>query len=225
MGAMSKEAVALRAEVERAVVKAVERLGPGGLDRDAIVKRFLGRGPTRSTIYRWISDIVASGTPGQHVVRQVRKAAERRAKRQPDPAAAAAEVAAEVVEAAPAPLPRVEQMVDGARSVVDVVERLNACITIAEKLIRHAETAEGGVRNSKLMLNASEHLRRSLQTVVQLHAAINDVARVDAFNADIIATVRAVHLECPQASELILRRTTALAAKWQSTERRASARS
>jgi hypothetical protein len=54
----------LRAEVERAVLEAVERVGPGGLSKSDIVKPFLARGTARSALFRWVDAVLASGKPG-----------------------------------------------------------------------------------------------------------------------------------------------------------------
>lgn len=58
-------------------------------------------------------------------------------------------------------LPRaVEVLPATAGGTIAAIEKLNECVAISEKVIRHAQTAEGAIRNPKLLLQASEHLRR-----------------------------------------------------------------
>ena len=47
-------AAELRHQVEAAVAGQIGQLGPDGVDKAAIVRRFSGMGAGRSTLYRWI---------------------------------------------------------------------------------------------------------------------------------------------------------------------------
>jgi hypothetical protein len=60
---------------------------------------------------------------------------------------------------------------------IPVMDRLNQCISAADQVIAFARTPEGAVRNSKLLLSASEHLRRCVCGEVH-HARSQDQERV-----------------------------------------------
>ena len=102
MGAMSKASAALHAEVRNAIMAEVEQIGADGINAAGIVARFVGRGVSERQLYRWINQIMSSGQPGQHIARKIKQAAAERSARVPDPAEAAAEVAAEARELLPA---------------------------------------------------------------------------------------------------------------------------
>lgn len=122
MGVMTQAAAMLRAEVEDAVIAEVGRIGPSGFSKDAIVRRFVDRGAGRTTLYRWVDACLASGEPGQRLARQVKVAAERRAKR---PAKPAEDAAREMAEA----LPAVITVGDTAgSSAIDVINQIRTCI-------------------------------------------------------------------------------------------------
>ena len=89
----------LREEVETAALAELERAGPNGLRRAALVRRFSGRGAGRSTLFRWIDELINSGRAGEHLARRVKVAAANRAYRSPDSAADAARDAARALPA------------------------------------------------------------------------------------------------------------------------------
>jgi hypothetical protein len=181
MGAPSREGVALRAEVERAVLAAAEKLGvEAGIDTAAIVRHFSGRGAADSTLFRWCREIIKSGKPGQHVARQVKRAAERRERKAADPAAAAASVAAEVAEKLPVVV-SVDDVIGSSsgRKVVTVIERLQTLAADLELLVKHAKNPDGGVRNARLLLQATGEFRKLLETGARIHAAMREADQVD----------------------------------------------
>ncbi|MBV9250327.1 MAG: hypothetical protein JO227_13915 [Acetobacteraceae bacterium] len=195
-----------REEVEAAVVAEAERIGPDGFDKAAVVKKFLGRGVSRATLYRWVDAVLATGKPGAAVVQKVKAAAKERAARTSDPAE---DAAAEAVEKLPAVV-KVED-ITGTHGPIPVIEKLGQCVRIAEKLIKHAETPEGGVRNAKLLLTASEHLRRTLETTVRLHEAIMDTVQVERFHEAVFNVLRR---KDPMLVEEVLAELRALNAQW-----------
>lgn len=197
---------ALRAEVEAAVLAEIERIGPDGFAKDGVVKRFVGRGTGRSTIYRWVDVILASGKPGQHIAKAVERAAAARAATTPDPAVAAA---GEVIERLPAVV-RLDEMVR-TEGTVPAIERLQKCIQIAEKVISHAETPEGAVRNARLLLQASEHLRRTIDSCVRLQEAVMEVSQVERFHQAIFDMLRE---ESPTFAEKVLIQLRQLNVQW-----------
>lgn len=183
----------------------VERIGPDGFARDTVVKQFLGRGAGRSTLYRWVAELLASGRPGQRLASKVREAAAERAARTPDPAA---EVAAEVAAKLPAPV-RVDEVVG--TGPIPVIDHLRKCTKAADDVIAYARTTEGRVRNAKLLLTASEHMRRTIETAARLYEAMRSVNQVDAFHAAIIEEIAR---ESPEVAGRILERVAVLSNQW-----------
>jgi hypothetical protein len=57
---MAERTNALRAELEAAVLVEIEHTGPQGFSKDPIVRRFLDRGASKPTIYRWIDATLAA---------------------------------------------------------------------------------------------------------------------------------------------------------------------
>jgi hypothetical protein len=85
---------------------------------------------------------------------------------------------------------------------------------LAKQVTAYARTEGGEVRNAKLLVTASEHLRRSIETASRLYDSIVAVQRIDQFNNELLTAIEAVHEEFPEAAELIIRRTRALADRW-----------
>ncbi len=141
-----------KAEVEAAVLAELQRVGPDAFSKAALVRRFEGQGASRATLYRYVEAPLKSGMAGQHLARQVKAAAVARAARpEPPPATVQRDAATK--------LPAVVSVEEVASSggVIALTERLVGCIQIAEQLIAHARTEDGGVRSPKQLLAASEH--------------------------------------------------------------------
>jgi hypothetical protein len=210
MGAPTDEAKALKAELEAALLAAIESVGAKGIVKAAVVKPFLGRGVHQATLYRWFNAIMASGKPGQHVVRKVEKAAARRAARSAaDPAAAAAAVVAEAKALMPI-APKIEHVI-GAGKAVNVLDRLQGLVDDLDALIKHAKHDDGRVRNARLLGTSIEGMRRLLETAMKFHAVLRETAAVDALQNAILDTVA----ECdPALAERVLRKMDHVAAFW-----------
>ena len=192
---MVKGNAGLSEEVENAVLEAMDRLGPGAFSPNDIVVQFLGRGVSRSTLFRWANAVLASGKPGQHLAMRVKEAATERAARTPDPAADAA-------REAPVKLPAAVRVEDVTGfSAIKIIEHLQECVRAARDVMQHARHEDGKVRNSRLLLAASERLRRSLETEVRLFGSLRSAQRVDQFHDEIIGAIAA---EAPQTAERLL---------------------
>jgi hypothetical protein len=205
MGGLSKKSADLRGELDAAILVEVERLGLDGWSKDSLVKRFMGRGASRTTLYRWVSEVVASGRPGQHVAGVLKAAVADRAAREADPSAAAA---AEVGARLPAVV-RIDDVVS--TGAMSVIEHLNRCVRVADQVIDFARHADGKVRNSKLLLAASEHLRRNLETAAKITDQMLRAERVERFHA---AIIEEIGLESPALAERVAMRLARLSTRW-----------
>ena len=205
---MGEHSPSLRDEVEAAVLAELERVGPAALNKAELVRRFEDRGASRATLYRYVERPLLSGKAVQHVAQQVREAAVARAAL-PDPLTAA-------VEAAAANLPVVVKVEDVASSggMIPVIAKLVACIAIADQLINHARTEDGKVRSAKLLLAGSEHMRRNLETAVRLQEAMRQADDMERFHRRILAMVRGVAAQHPEAAQAIVAGLGQLAQDW-----------
>lgn len=203
----------VKAEVEQAVLAAVEHAGSRHIDKTAIVRAFQDRA-SRSALFRWIGEALDGGKPGAALGRKVRAAAEERASAAgvPVPDAAGTDAVAEAaLAAAQLPVPvRVEDIAGGA-GALDVISRLNACIAAAERVMRFAAHPDGAVRAPKLTLQAAETLRRSLDTSVKLYQAMRDVQAVDRFHQAVLAEVAR---ESPECARRIVQRLSMIATEY-----------
>ncbi|TCI00177.1 hypothetical protein EJV46_05870 [Roseococcus sp. SYP-B2431] len=198
----SLERAAFRAEVVAAVLTEIELVGAKALSKNAVAKRFEGRGASPSTVYRWVDAVVKSGRAGQHLARKVKDAVAERAARSPDPAAEAARDAATKLPVVVTP-----DDIAGGGGTVNVIGRLQDCIKAAEDVMQHARIDTGGVRMAKTLLAASEHLRHCLETCGRLYEAMRGVAEVDRFHAAILEEVAR---ESPECAERIAQRLALL---------------
>lgn len=196
----------LRAEVETAVLAEIERAGPAAFSKSSIVKRFLDRGTSRSTLFKWVGEILASGKPGQHLARIVKEAAAERAQQTPAPMK---EIVGEIEARLPVALRLEEASLIGGS--LRVLEDLAEAVTNFKLLIRHAKTEHGGVRNARLLLSASDKLRSAVETAVRLHQAMRQVDQIDRLHR---AIIRRIGELSPETAEAILRDIDRLAAEW-----------
>ena len=185
------------------------------LSRSGIVKRFAGRA-SRSMLYEWIATFIEETSAREKrvdpayrragvIVINAEKAVEDESTAMPaDPAAVARELTATVVPA--------EAAQGGAAGrALPILEHLHRTIEDVLRVRAVAFHADGRVRNSRMVLKAAEEMRRSLETVVKLQAAMNDQAALERFHAAIIEVIQQ---ESPDLAQRVLRRLDELAMRW-----------
>ena len=202
---LNGDAVALRARVEAAVLAEVARVGVPAFNRATVVRPFLVEGGKQATLYRWIDQILASGSPEQHLARVVEMAAADRVAKEASPGAG---VAAEVRSKLPATV-KIEHIATA--GVVPVIDRLNTCLAASEQLMAHARNDEGKVRNARLLLAASEHLRRCIDTAARITDTLMRADKIERYHSALIEEIAA---ESPSTAERILLRISRLTAAW-----------
>jgi hypothetical protein len=153
-----------------------------------------------------MSDLLKSGRAGQHLVWKLREAAADRAASTDDPAADAAQAAA----LASSRVIRPEDIAH-AGGVLSAIEKLHACIRTAEQVIAYARTADGGVRNAKVLLAANDHLRRNIETWVKIQQAVMQLAQLERFHEAVFDVLRE---ESPELAERVVMRLQQLSAQW-----------
>jgi hypothetical protein len=185
-------------EVEAAVLREVGDVGPAGVNKGALVQRFRDRGAGRTTLYRWIDAVLKGPKPGRMVRQAASKAAKRRAK-SADPAAA---VAAKVARVLPSAHKIADEIVaPSGSSGLPFIKRLQECLANADLLLKHAQTEDGKVRNSKLLLAASEHVRRTLETAARIQDSLVQGEQLERFHQAIFDALRE---ESPVMAERVL---------------------
>jgi hypothetical protein len=80
--------------------------------------------------------------------------------------------------------------------------------------MRHARTPEGAVRNAKLLLSGSEHLRRCLEMAVKLQAALREDSDLERFHDAVMGEIRK---ESPECATRIAMRLGPVAQRWAAT--------
>ena len=198
------EKAALRAELEAAVLQELRRVGPAAFEKMTIARRFLGQA-SQATLYRWVDAALAKAGP--KLAGEVVAAAEARAAQTPEPALQAAR------QAVTTTLPRVPRVEDtaGLGGTVPTIERLGECIRAAQQVMDYARHADGNVRSAKILLTATEVLRRSLDTAVKLQQAVMEISQVEKLHAAVFETIRE---ESPATAERLLVRLQQLNASW-----------
>lgn len=203
-GGEKVEKMALRAELDAAVLEELRRVGLAAFEKMTIARRFAGQA-SQATLYRWVDAALAKAGP--KLADEVVAAAEARAAKTPDPSLQAAQ---EVMATSLPRVPRVEDTA-GLGGTVPVIEQLGDCIRAAQQVMAYARHADGSVRSAKILLSAAEMLRRSLDTAVKLQQALMDVAQTEKFHAAVFETIRE---ESAATAERLLVRLQQVNASW-----------
>lgn len=180
----------------------------GGMDfpRTAVIERIMARSGGRTWAYDTIAALIEGG--------EVEAELERRRVEMAALASAARGEAEPPHDLAPVtrhPAPTGTGIAARIGAGVAVFAKLENIVADIE-VVRHAALhTDGRVKNSRMLLKAAEEMRRSLETVVRLQQAMNDIAGLERFHAAIIETVRA---ESPELAQRVLRRLDELAARW-----------
>ena len=168
------------------------------------------------TAYRWLGDLVAGGAlPGvtgrygandRHVRAQI--------------ADMGGLAAGEELPIPPAPPARLSEVMQppppDPGSGFAVVANLQECIAAALEIMRLARRSVAGqsgtnIEHAKLLIAGSEHLRRCLQTVVNLHEVLWTMQRLDQFHLELIEVVRTF---MPEAADACLQAMERVAHEW-----------
>ena len=208
MGSMSPAKAAVYAELHDALVAEVERIGPEGVNRAAVAARFIDRDVSERTLFRWCAEIMDGPAPARHIEAKVQEAVAARAAA-PDPAADLERDVSAVLPAKPVDV--AATMSVGDATALDFLGLLKECLADAEKLKAHALTDEGKIRNAKLLLQSSEHVRRTLETAARLQDSLIEVARVGQFHRAIFEMLRE---ESPAFAERVVIRLRQLNVQW-----------
>lgn len=154
----------------------------------------------KSTFYWWVKSINDSGIPAQKAIRTAKKRAKRKAVRKKAVTKKALKkvVVAEVIEVLPA-LPDSTDTVGC--SLIEMGQKLNTCMEEMEALMKHSKNDKGGIRNTRLLLQATEGLRRTIDSAAKLRESIWDVRRAELFMTALLNRLR--HRD-PEFIELVL---------------------
>ncbi len=159
-----------------------------------IVKRHLGDGgASRATLYRLVNGIL--GKPSLKPIPKV---------------TITTKVPAFRPEITTGPVPGFDKVIGPAG--VGLVEALRSCVTAAHDVMAHSRHPDGKVRLGKSLIGASEHLRKTVETVARIHETMVSTQKLGAF-------YDALHLEleqeAPDLRARVVARLRAVTAKWQ----------
>jgi hypothetical protein len=185
--------------LERARIETWENL-----DRPAIVARFRGI-VSQATLYRWIDSLRAESPDAE--MQTIMRAPPRQAGaarkqldvptikrlarngKPVDAQRAAHDIKARAADHLPV-LPSLDETATAIAGVpVPVMEKIGLCLQAAEDVMSKCRLDTGEIRNAKLLLVATEALRRSLDTAVKLQDAITDGLQVERFHAVVLDEV------------------------------------
>jgi hypothetical protein len=202
-------------EVQSAAVAAARITGWAALDRPTLFEAFKDTVP-RSTFYRWLTEI--DGAPLDRTVAEMIRDARLGGRAEVE------SVAGEVQARAAAALPKVPSLEDcaAATTPLPVMEKLHKCLAAAEDVMARSRDAAGAVRNSKMLLQAAEQLRRSLDTAVKLQEAISDGLQIEQFHAAIMEEIAKID---PSVAARITARLLEVNAAWAGRQDTRGARS
>jgi len=214
----------LRAQFERDVMAEIDRVGPAGFRRHEMVARWAHAGAGRSTIWRWLKKMVddpaGAGrhfTQGPVLPKEAAGSADAEAPLAgPGPAKTTAKppitkARAKHLKISPAVPPQTAATASRVHGSFAIIDNLQSCMTAASMVMANAQRAPNDPRSARLVLQASETLRRTMETAIRLHDALWNAARVEEFHAAIIAEVAAN--DGPTA-ERIMARLEEIAHRW-----------
>ena len=195
----------LKGELEAALAKAFSASGVEKFSRSDLIKRFLNKGVSQATLYRWIESSIASGKPGQAAVRAVKKAAEKRIGKPARKSRARPLSLEEMKDRLPAVV-RLDEV--SSTPTVKLIEELGIIVADLKALVAYAKTPDGKPRNARLLLMASDRIRACLETAMRIYQAMRDMDEVDRLHG---AILEEIGREAPAVKERILRRLAAMA--------------
>ena len=162
----------LRQEFEAALAAHLAAHGPD-FERSALVQGYVDRGVSQASVYRWVSAVLAKYEAGfgSNLGRIIAPIG--------DAAGVKPPVETGIVQMLPV-IPTIDDV--RTKGLLPVVELLSRCISVAGDLIKHAQTSDGAVRNSRLLLHASEHLRRSVETATKINETVGIQQEINLFH-------------------------------------------
>lgn len=212
---ITPEKAKLRAQFELDVAAEIGRVGPAGFQRHLMVARWAHAGAGRSTIWRWLKETVDDPAGvGRHFTQgqvspknadgsanvEASTAGPERVNSAANPPITKASVTHS--NNAPAAPPQTASASTGHGSFA-IMDNLQRCITAANRVMANAQRAPNDARSARLVIQASEHLRRCMETAIRLHDELWNVARVEEFHSAIIAEVATN--DAPTAERIMLR--------------------
>lgn len=150
-------------------------------------------GVSRASIYRWVQQVMARGVVQERALRKVHALARGRAyrarraeKKRGAGKTKGASAKQRLVEGVRREMPMLPMIPTDRKNLTisDLVVMVGSCIDNAQALLEHAKDKDGRPRNTALMLAASEHVRRSSETLARMLEQLWDVGRVERWFAE-----------------------------------------
>lgn len=96
-------------------------------------------------------------------------------------------------------------------STRSAIDQVRECVQHAENVLDYCTNDEGQIRNPKLYLAASNHMRNSVETLAKISERLNDAQRIEQVHAAIFEEIRKAD---PATAERILIRLQHLQELW-----------
>jgi hypothetical protein len=88
---------------------------------------------------------------------------------------------------------------------------VRVCIQHAETVVKYCTLEDGRIRNPRLYLQASNHMRASVESLAKIAERLNDAQRIEQVHKAIFEEIRACD---PETAERILQRLQHLQETW-----------
>ena len=181
----TERAGARLAVIEAVALQLADGRGKANFSKSAIVKQFEGR-VSRTQLYEWIKDAVEGGEASK-VLKESRAIG------------------------GPVKTVRRRGWAASKPATMPVMEMLAECVSSARQIMQALTTEDGKVKNSRMFLTASEHLRRSLETAAKIYSGMEEIQQVAKFHAAVVEELR---LESPTLAARVVQRMQALSRQW-----------
>ncbi len=172
----------VRAELGEMVAKAMAAGGPE-FSQAPIVSHFSGRGIGRSTLYRWITDAMEEAAAQIAVAAREESGVAPEVEALNEPGAGGAVATRGIVAQADL-------------DATAILHALHDNMEASRQVMAHSRKDDGSVRNAKLLMVASENLRRGIETASRIFEAVHSVQRVEAFHRMILEEIAAESPTC-----------------------------
>lgn len=173
---------------------------PTQVDRGAIVRRFEAQGAKRTSAFRWVAATLDLADEQYSAD-----------KLPPIPAV--------VLPRGPVFRDDVDVSSMGPTDVlsgtaIELVSGLISCVQAAQDVMRHARKEDGSVRLPKTLMQASEHLRKTLETTARLHESMVTLQKLDRYMEAIFAELKD---EAPEVAQRVLGRLRAVNTRYRAS--------
>ena len=138
---------------------------------------------SKTTFYRWVNKIKASGEPANKAALRIKRkaAVNQRADRREKG------IDNRLTEVLPVKVTPNDICPSG---YLNAVDQIRQCVGHAEKVIEHCRTKDGKIKNPKLYIQASKHILDGMKTAACVSGQIMEAQKVEKFHQAILSKLK-----------------------------------